>query len=238
MLTLLCFFAFMLTGSRPDRQPDRLAQTPLPNSPPISFQNLLVLLGPFTLAYIALLIPRGLRGDVFDRYCLFLLPIALIFLLRIHQERVRPNLPLVSTVFVTLFAIYAVAGTHDAFSLSRAKAAAISELRATGIPDTAIDAGFEHNGMAQIQKYGTINDPNVHMPAAEYIAHSPVFPTDCQPDHPNWTPAIVPGYALSYNPSACGGLSRFAPVTFHEWLAAATVRIYIVNTSIPASAVR
>ncbi|MGA9672694.1 MAG: hypothetical protein WBQ94_25985 [Terracidiphilus sp.] len=156
LAALLCFFAFILTtcdiGSS--------AQEPKHDSPPISWHRLLVLLIPFTLAYIALLIPRGLRGDLFDRYLLLLLPVGLILLLRLFQYRVQPNLPLLSYAIVTLFALYAIAGTHDAFSMYRARQAAVAELLSSGIPNTAIDAGFEHNGMAQIYSAGFISGPH------------------------------------------------------------------------------
>jgi len=42
----------------------------------------------------------------------------------------------------TIFALYSVAGTHDAFGHYRARLNAINELRAAGVPDTSIDAGL------------------------------------------------------------------------------------------------
>jgi hypothetical protein len=117
----------------------------------------------------------------------------------------------------------------------RAQQAAVQELRAVGIPDTSIDGGLEHNGLIQIEKYGYINDPRIHMPAKSYIAQHPNFPGDCKPEKPGLTPAIVPGYALSFDPSVCRGLSHFAPVTYRTWLLPHTIPIYIVNTEGPRS---
>ncbi len=121
------------------------------------------------LAYFALLLPRGLRWVLLDRYLLLLLPIGLILLLRLYQDRVRQDLPLPSSALVLLFAIYTVAGTHDAFSRSRAEHAAIEELRSAGIPATSIDGGFEHNAMTQIETAGHILDFNVFLDAADKI---------------------------------------------------------------------
>jgi hypothetical protein len=159
----------------------------------------------------------------------------LIFLLRIYQERVQPELPLLSYAVALLFAAYAVAGTHDAFAKYRARLAAINELREAGIPDNAIDAGFEHNAMAQIERYGYVDDPEIRLAAADKPLQPSVFPEDCQPQWNPYTPVMVPGYALSYDPTICGGLSRFAPVSYWEWLLARQVPIYIVNTVESAS---
>ena len=227
----LCFFAVILTNRRSARP----EQSPPHDSVCIPWPALLILLVPFTLTYILLLLPRGLRGEVFDRYCLLMLPVALIFLLRIYQERIGPNLPNLSIALIVLYALYAVAGMHDAFATYRARAAAIDELRAAGIPDTSIDGGFEHNGMVQIEQYGYINDPRIHLRATDQIKQPPAFPAECQPDSSKLTPAIVPGYALSYDANACGGRSSFTPIMYPEWLAFRSVPVYIVNTFRPPS---
>ena len=233
LFALLCFFAFLLDRRRPS--PGTLAYSGIApiNSSSIPWRSLLALLVPFTCAYIGLILPRGLRGLLFDRYLLLLLPIGMILLLRLYQDRARPNLPLASSVLVILFAGISIAGTHDVFSMYRAQEAAIDELRATGIPDTAIDGGFEVNGMTQIQRSGYINDPKMHMLAATRLTQPADFPINCQPLWVWLTPAVVPGYALARDPTACGGLSRYAPVTYREWLGPRTGTVYIVNT-VPA----
>ena len=232
LLTLICFFTVLFTSRR--ISPPVHAQTPVPQL--ISWPTLFVLTGPFALAYVALLLPRALRGDIYDRYFLLLFPIALIFLLRLYQERVQPNLPLLTSVFVAIFSLFAVAGTHDAFAICRAKAAAVTQLRVAGVADTSIDAGFEHNGAAQIDQYGYIDDPHIHMPPNARTLQPAAFPDNCQPQFLQFTPAIVPGYALSIDPAACGGPSTFSPISYRKWLAARSISIYIVHTARPASA--
>jgi hypothetical protein len=230
ILTLFCFIIFLYTRRF------RLEQPPAPLSGTFSGNRLLVLLLPFTLAYLALLLPRGLRGDLFDRYLLPLLPLALILLLRLYQDRVRSLLPRLSYALVLLFALYAVAGVHDTFGMYRARQAAVDELHAAGIPDNAIDAGFDHNAMTQVRQFGFVNDIRIHMPATAHLVPAPIFPADCEPDHHLLIPAIVPGYALSYDSTACGGPSHFAPVSYGEWLAFRSVPIYIVDTAKTVSA--
>jgi hypothetical protein len=208
-------------------------------SPPISWRSLLTLIVPFTLAYLVLLLPRGISRSLYDRYLLLLLPIALILLIRLYQDRIRSNLPLASTVLVLLVAACAIAGTHDIFALYRARLAAADELRAAGIPDTSIDGGLEHNGMIQIERSGYMNDPRVHFPATARFTNQPsLFPEHCRPYRDLFTPAIVPGYSLSFDPAACGGPSRFAPVTYRNWVWPRTITIYIVNTVRPTSGQR
>lgn len=160
LVALLCFFAVLFTVPRASQS----EQTPST----ISWDHLLILTVPFTLAYLALLIPRGLigsmlRGDITDRYLLLIFPIGLILLLRIYHDRVQPDLPLFSLALVLLYALYAVAGTHDMFAMYRARLAAINELRAAGIPDSSIDGGWEQRAMTQIDRCGFINYSPIHM---------------------------------------------------------------------------
>jgi hypothetical protein len=236
LLAIVCLFVSLSTG----RSTSRRTQTPVPTS----WNCLFILLVPFTFVYFALVASQDLHagsGDrtaIYDRYFLPLLPIALIFLVRVYQERIQPNLPLISCTFVLLFGAYAVSGTHDAFSKHRALQAAIKELKDAGVSGNAIDAGFGQNAIIQIQTAGYVVSPNSLVDAPEKRMPSPSFPTDCQPVWVWLTPAIVPGYALSYDPKACGGQSNFAPVTYSEWLLAQPVSIYIVNTVGPASAQR
>jgi hypothetical protein len=222
LLALLCFLNFLLTNVRLTRFAGK--------APRISWNSLLILLVPFTLVYLSLLLPRSINGDLFDRYLLPLLLIGFIFLLRLFQDCVRPSLPLASYALVLLYAFYAVAGTHDAFSMYRARQAAFAELRGLGVPATSIDGGFEQNGMTQIERFGYINEPRIRVPTTIYIAQSSPFPKDCEPQMVYLTPAIVPGYALSFDPQACGGPSRFDPVTYRAWLGAHAVTLYVVDT--------
>jgi hypothetical protein len=207
-------------------------------APPVSWPALLVLCGPFVLAYLMLLIPRALTGDLYDRYLLPLLPIGLAFLLRLYQDRIRPGLPVASQALIIIFAIFAIAAEHDSFSSYRARLTAIDELRAAGIPDHSIDAGWEHNAMVQIERFGYLSDEYPHMSASVPRELPSPFPHDCRPENYWLIPATVPGYALSFVPYACGGPSRFAPVTYSNWIGPRTATFYIVNTVKPASAQR
>jgi hypothetical protein len=222
LFAITCFAVFLRSSDRPAKN----VQTPAP----ISWNNLLILLLPFLLGDLALMLPRSLVGNLFDRYLLPLLFVGVILLVRLFQDRVQPRLPLITIALVALFAAYAVAGTHDAFSLFRAKAAAIAEARDAGVPATSIDGGFEHNGMTQIEQFGYMNDARIRVPGMVAVEPSTHFPSNCEPWLAFLTPAIVPGYTLSFDPKACGGLSQFAPAPYHNWLGPNPVNLYIVKT--------
>jgi len=224
---LNCFFAFLFLGRRRAHSSQELYD--------VSWNMLLVLLIPFSLAYFTLLIPRGLTGNLFDRYLLPLLPVALILLLRLFQDRVRPNLPWISTALILLFAVYTVAGTHDAFSMFRGRQAVFAELRSGGVPATRIDGGFEQNSLTQINTLGYMNDRRIRLPRPVYVPYVSPYPRDCHPLMEDLTPAVTPGYTLSLDPTACGGQSGFAPYSYRQWLGGATVSVYAVYTVKPAS---
>ena len=221
LLVLLCFSTFLLTSRR---RPVLSTQDPLS----ISWRNLLILIVPFTAAYLALLMPRGATSGLYDRYLLPLLLIGVLLLLRLFQDRVQPELPLGCLIFIGLFAVYAIAGTYDNFSAYRAKLTAIATLRAAGIPDAAIDAGFEHNAWLQVERFGFIKDEPQRNPLpVQFVS----IPESCRPTLVELTPVMVPGYRLSGDPEACGGESRFAPVSYRGWLGFHTSTLYILNSS-------
>jgi hypothetical protein len=223
ILALLAIFLLTI-GRRPAAAPE----TPSP----ISGQSLLILLAPFSLAYLGLLLSRGAFVGIYDRHLLPLLFVGVLILLRFFQDRVQPGLPAVSLVLVGLFATYAVAGTHDVFSGYRAQIAAIAELRAAGIPDNAIDAGMEHDLLIHVERFGYVNSPELSTPLPTQFA---ALPESCQPRSARLAPEMVPGYKLSSDPEACGGPSGFAPVAYSGWLGLYTSTLYIDNTAKLAS---
>jgi len=194
-------------------------------------KNLLLLMVPFTLAYIVLLAPRGSFEKIFDRYLLPLLFVALTLLVRLFQARISPQLPMACVVVTILFVGFAIAGTHDCFSFYRARKTAIDELLRAGVPATSIEAGYDYDGLVQIERYGTLFDPRIENPA--HFPSVPVqrFPADCVVDHADTVPAIRPGYGLSFDPKRCGGAAGFPPVTYSTWLPPHGATIYIVDTA-------
>ena len=178
------------------------------------------LLVPFTLSYCALIVPRAADFVAFDRYMLDLMPVAIVFLILIYQQDFQPQLPRSSAVAVALFAVLAVAGTHDWFAWQRARLAAIAELRAAAIPRTAIQGGFEYDGWTQIENRGHINDSRIRIPSGAYDPHPPLpnAPSGCRLDFAPYTPAVQPRYSVAFAGTACLDPSPYPPVRFRTWL--------------------
>lgn len=82
----------------------------------------------------------------FDRYFLPLVPLLGIALLPPPGGRSAPRpLRVAAAVLLTLYAAYAVAGTHDYLAWNRARWQALRQLAAAGIPAQRIDGGLEFN---------------------------------------------------------------------------------------------
>jgi hypothetical protein len=203
----------------------------------ISWQKLGVVLGPFTLAYVALLMPSAAKNNFMFRYLLPLLAICLMVLARYYQQKVRTDLPRACILLIAIFAAFAVAATHDEFALYRGYLSAIDEIRSSGVLATSIWGPWEYDGWTEIEKTGYVGDDNSRIPKQAYIPRPERdFPPNC---NQNWfgflnaTPAINPLYGLSLSPSDCDGVAGFQPVSFRTWIAPHNHSIYVVK--LPAS---
>jgi hypothetical protein len=192
-----------------------------------------ILLAPFSIAYILLLLSRTPFQEMYDRYLYPLIFIALLMLLRIHQQRISPRLPVLSWLLVIGFGGYSLAATHDTFAIYRARLAAVNELRAAGISATAIDGGFEYNAWTQINTAGHMNERRIQVPANAYQEIPAHVAGECYPFLDVTTPAVSGQFALSFDPNACLGNTGFQAVTFHPWLGPHTSHIYIVDARRP-----
>ena len=190
-----------------------------------SWQDTLWLLGPFTLSYLVLLLPRAYADHigVNDRYLLPMMPIAIICLLRLHEQCVAPILPFFSVVAMAVFALSAIGGTHDWFASYRAQLSAINEIRASGVPRTAIQGGFEYDGWTQIEESGYINEPMLKVPAGAYHR--------CKFGFASYTPDVHPKFTIIFPPMWCLGPSNFPPVSYRTWLPPFKGTIYVQEVS-------
>ncbi|HEV2578527.1 MAG TPA: glycosyltransferase family 39 protein [Acidobacteriaceae bacterium] len=185
-----------------------------------SWRDLITLFAPFTAAYLALLIPRGIWAMVIDRYLLPLIVIALIFLLRLYQERVSSTLPWTSWVVLFILGAFTVLGTHDWIASHRARLQAVQQLERAGIPRSKIEAGYEFDGMTQIDLRGVVIDPRVHYPpSVDTRPYRPAgVPPQCKALFNPHTPAVHPELFLAYEQVPCLGPSRFDAVSYRGWM--------------------
>lgn len=185
----------------------------------VSWQALLLIAGPFTAAYILLLVPRGIWAEVLDRYLLPLLTIAVLLLLRLVQERIG-KVPRESWAVLALLAAFSLAGTHDWIASHRARLQAVQRLRAAGIANTEITAGYEADGLSQILLGGAVIDPRVAYPVTMRIqAQLPQgIPQRCASLLDPHTPEIQPRFFLAYQRVPCLEPSRFGDQPYRTWL--------------------
>src|SRR5260370_20898855 len=161
---------------------------------PVMRQDLLWLLGPFSLSYILMLLPRGLYALLYDRYLLGLMPLATIFLIRLYQQVTGDNLPAISFLMLGAFGFFSIAGTHDWFAANRARIVAVEEIRATGVPKTAIQGAFEYNGWTQIEPTGSLNEERIEDPAGAFHNNMRMYrlPEGCWDFFGSYVPSIEP----------------------------------------------
>ncbi len=189
----------------------------------LPWHSLLWLLGPFTLAYLALMIPRaasqGVLGvGIFDRYTIALVPVIAIVGLRFYQEQIRPGIPIPALVTLAAFSGFAVVSTHDYFATERAVVAASSSLIDAGIPRTAIQAGFEYDGWTEVETTGHLNDPRVLVPTGAYHESTSKIPHDCWYWFAGHTPSVKPTYFVVRSSLPCLSPTAFPSIRFRAWL--------------------
>jgi hypothetical protein len=159
----------------------------------------------FASAYTALLVPRADQNWLTDRYAIPLIPVLAIFLLRRGSEG-RPN---VAWVLLVFYALYTLASTQDLLALERARGHAVRRLSDAVVAPTAIAAGFEYDGWAELLATGYIND---------YRIPPALFKPDV-----GMTPSLRPLYRLEFErqsdtiPSSFGAVDYFSALPpFHR----------------------
>lgn len=199
-----------------------------------SWRSVLLLLVPFALAYSLLLAPRSLFFHPYDRYCLPLVMVCGILLVRLYQAHMGPRLPGLALGAVVAIAGYATATTHDAFAMYRGTLQAVDELERAGVPATGIDAGWDFSGWTQITEDQFVHDLRLGLREPHPGLDKP-DDRPCPFDLQYLFPVVHPVYALAFAPELCGGRTEFPPVPFHTWLPWRTQRIYVVHDAPPAA---
>lgn len=194
----------------------------------VSWKQLGVLLVPFSLVYALLLMPRAGAYHLTERYLLGLLVVALLCMVRCYQERVRAQLPAACSVLVGMMAVYGIVNTHNTFAIDRARVELANELTAGGVPDTAVDNGWEYNLIVELRHSGYINTDRIVLPAHAYRLPPPLPAGTCKVNAYDYTPDIRPEYGVSFDPNECYGPAPFAPVRYSRWLGSQPGTLYVV----------
>jgi hypothetical protein len=197
-----------------------------------SWKQFCVVLLPFTIAYLLLLVPRAASSGIYDRYPLVPLMIAVPFLVRFFQERIRRHLPLASVLLVAIMGACGITTVHNTFAIDRERVAMAAELRSYGVPDTSVDNGWEYNLAVELKHANHLNDFRIALPADAYT-RIPRTNNRCPMFGYEDVPHIHPLYSISFDPNACYGPAPFAPVTYSRWPAFKPGILYVVR-SVPA----
>jgi hypothetical protein len=225
VLSIGGLLGLLASFTRPRPSKPTLAPTSYPNVP---WHQLAILLGPYTAAYLVLLIPRA-TNLLFDRYMLGPLVILILCLVRYYQEKINPRIPVIGVLLVAIMAAFGVVLTHNTFAFYRARVALAAELRSAGISDTSVDNGWEHNFDVELMHSNHINFPTIVVPAHAYVLTPPPPPTVCQTFWYDYTPHIHALYGVSFDPNACYGPAPFAPVHYSRWVAHNQGTLYVVR---------
>lgn len=195
----------------------RKLPSPQEHSP--SWLFILTLLGPFSVGYLLLLLPRAAFLVTVDRYLIPLTAILLIPLLRYYQERIRFCIPNFSFGLLAVLAAYGIASTHDYFATNRARLRAAERIESTGVPRTAIQGGWEYDSWTQLQEVGYINDWRLENPRDAYRKPAPSsLPVPCRYWFAENTSVVKPRYFVVFSPMDCLAESHFPPVQYYTWL--------------------
>jgi hypothetical protein len=165
-----------------------------------SYWDVLWLLGPYTLAYLVLLIPRGATSSILDRYVLGLAPLPIVYLLKIYEDRIGAAIPKTAFAVLAILALFGVGKADKRYAENRARLKAASVLLAHNIPRTAIYNGFEYDCETQLDATGYVNEPKIVNPAGAYRAHTPSVPFPAAALDPSLAPSVVPEYYLVTSP--------------------------------------
>jgi hypothetical protein len=197
----------------------------------LGMRETLVMLVPFSVAYLALLLPRAAFpspfSHMFDRYFVPLVVTSVILLLRFYQDRVGENLPLSCYATLFLFTFFGVAGTHDLFTGFRAILRTVDELKARDIPGNSISAGWEYDSWNQLEAQGYVNDDRlVNPPGSYHPMQHPLFES-CEYVFGALSPALHPRFVLVTKPAECLASSTFPPVPYKTWLPPYERMVYV-----------
>jgi hypothetical protein len=162
----------------------------------------------FAIFYSALLVIRAAQDQVWDRYCLPLVPCLAIFLLR------RRSLAFAWPLLV-IYAMYGLASTQDNLALAAARRVAVDRLESRGVPRTQIAAGLEYDFYTQLEESGQINRFGISNPSRPFN------------ELEGYTPAMKCKYRLESRPASDTEPSPFGTVDYLSWLPPFHRRIYI-----------
>jgi hypothetical protein len=198
----------------------------------LTWKQLGVLFAPLTAVYFFLLGPRGVQ-QIFDRYLLTPIFIAMVCLLLYAQQHFKIRWSAVRYVAVAAIAFYGIITTHNFFAFSRARDLLTKEVFAAGVPPSKIDLGVDLNGWYEILLAGHLNDSRILIPADGYHLIPYRKFSGCQESLFGEFPHQAPVYGLAFDPNVCKGPAPFAAVSYSTWPLRQPTMLYVVRYPTP-----
>lgn len=188
----------------------------------LKMRETLVMLVPFSLAYLALLLPRSTYptpfSDVYDRYFPPLIVMFVMLLLRLYQDQAAKNLPMVCYATLFAFTFFGVAGTHDLFVGYRAILRAVDQVTSKHVPRRLVSAGWQDDCWNQVEVQGYLNENRLVNPPGSYHTVEHPFLESCGYLFGPMVPAVHSRYVVVVRPVDCLGAAPFPPVSYRTWL--------------------
>jgi len=182
---------------------------------------------PFLVLYLAVLAYRGAAFGVYDRYLIpavFLISTFFLSAYARHSRRVGT----VGWIAGGMFALYAIATTHDYFAEASAKLRATEQILAAGHRRDSILSGFEFDSWTQAERTAHINNALVKFPVDAYRQMDDCDgPDEVQMWWRSMTPDVKAHYVVSLTPLDSLKASAFKPVEYWRWLPPLRSRIYV-----------
>ncbi len=232
LLSAIVLFGMLSFGTVLLARP-RAIEPPAPY--PLSWPQILVLLAPLTLLYLALLSHRALEG-IYDRYLLVPIFIALICILLYSQQHLKVRWHLATGTALAATAFYGILCTHNTFALDRARVVLAQEIHATGVPFNHVDLGWEMNGWYELQLADHVNAPFIANAASAYHFYPTPPQSGCHSTFLpyGYFPHFAPQYGIAFQPGLCEGPAPFAPVSYATWPLLHPTTLYVVRYPLPA----
>ena len=172
----------------------------------------------FTAIWLPAVLFRSLGTPAWDRYLISFFPLVAIPLLRFYQTHIGTVVSRLSWAVLTVFAVYGVATTHDAFAAGRARLTAARALEQAGIPRTEISGGFEYDGWTQLETAGFVNDWKIDQPSGPSSFATCTGPRAARPWFFYEMPVVRARYFVVYSRLPELDDAPAAPVGYTTWL--------------------
>ena len=229
-ISTLAMEAAILTAWELLKRSRRLSLTVAAAATKTGLGRFLLLTTPFLFIYIVCLYIRAPIFGLFDRYLIPILFLVIVSLLAMHSQDKQP-INQITTCCGLLFALYAIATTHDYFAEARARLNAAQQVTQTGVSRSSIIGGFEYDCWTELELIGHVNNPLIKFPADAYREQDDCSgPDDSLAWWRPYVPAIEARFVVTLSPILGLKPSTAPTQQFQRWLPFGLYPVYVQTT--------